>query len=76
MEFGLQVDVWACGVLAYELLVGRPPFEQKSRSATYEQIMYRQPKVPSWVSSEAQEFIMLALNKVSRLASQASFLEG
>ncbi len=31
----------ACGVLAYELIVGRCPFEQESRSATYESIMYR-----------------------------------
>jgi serine/threonine protein kinase len=26
---GLQVDVWAAGILAYECVVGRPPFEVK-----------------------------------------------
>lgn len=31
----------ACGVLAFELIVGHCPFEQESRSATYESIMYR-----------------------------------
>ena len=29
------------GILAYELLVGYPPFEQESRAATYEHIMYK-----------------------------------
>lgn len=28
-------------MLAYELIVGRCPFEQETRSATYESIMYR-----------------------------------
>ena len=29
------VDSWACGVLAYELLVGRAPFERNSKEETY-----------------------------------------
>ena len=29
------------GILAFELIVGRPPFEKETRVATYEAIMYR-----------------------------------
>lgn len=53
------------GILAYELLVGYPPFEQESRAATYEHIMYKEPKFPAWMSEEARKFICLALCKVS-----------
>lgn len=26
LEYGTAVDAWAMGVLAYELIIGRPPF--------------------------------------------------
>lgn len=52
------------GILAYELLVGYPPFEQESRAATYEHIMYKEPKFPSWMTEDAKKFIGLALCKV------------
>ena len=55
----------AMGVLAFELIVGRPPFERESRSSTYEAIMYRRPHFPLWISDAAREFITLALVKVS-----------
>lgn len=29
--YGLPVDVWCCGVLAFELLLGSPPFEAESK---------------------------------------------
>lgn len=54
----------AMGVLAFELIVGRPPFERESRSSTYEAIMYRRPHFPLWISDAAREFITLALVKV------------
>lgn len=50
-------------MLAYELIVGRPPFEKETRAATYECIMYRKPPYPSWLSDAARSFIDTALHK-------------
>lgn len=65
MSLGLpQVDAWAVGILCYELMVGCPPFEQESRAATYEHIMYKEPKFPAWMTADAKAFITCALVKV------------
>ena len=58
------VDAWAMGILAFELIVGRPPFEKESRAATYEHIMYRKAQFPAWLSDDARDFITTALAKV------------
>ncbi|MEW5298547.1 MAG: hypothetical protein WDW38_000717 [Sanguina aurantia] len=63
LAYTAQVDSWAVGILAYELLVGYPPFEQESRAATYEHIMYKEPKFPAWMSDGARNFISVALCK-------------
>lgn len=34
-----KVDLWCVGVLCYELLVGRPPFESPSQSETQRRIL-------------------------------------
>jgi aurora kinase, other len=62
------VDAWAVGILCYELLVGYPPFEQESRAATYEHIMYKEPKFPVGMSEEAKRFVSAALVKVRGVA--------
>ena len=65
LVYGPSVDVWAVGILAFELLTGSPPFEKDSRSDTYDSIMYQEPELPVAMSSEAKSFILAALNKSS-----------
>ena len=75
LEYTAAVDAWAVGIVAFELLVGHPPFEKKSKEETYEHIMYRAPVVPSFLSDQAKSFIVTALVKVSLLATAyAKFL--
>ncbi|KAH3666282.1 hypothetical protein OGAPHI_004471 [Ogataea philodendri] len=52
-----KVDVWALGVLLYEFLVGRPPFEEQNSSTTYKRIAKVDLRIPSFVSPEAADLI-------------------
>ncbi|XP_064488645.1 aurora kinase C-like isoform X2 [Ornithodoros turicata] len=52
-----QVDLWSMGVLTYELLVGRPPFESKTSEETYTRILEIDMQYPDHVSLEAMDFI-------------------
>ncbi len=41
LHYTAAVDAWAVGVLAYELLVGRPPFEAAERDGVEECIRHQ-----------------------------------
>ncbi|GFQ82692.1 hypothetical protein TNCT_718601 [Trichonephila clavata] len=58
-----KVDLWCLGILCYEFLVGKPPFEAESMQTTYSLIRRVAVKFPSYVSSGAQDFISRLLKK-------------
>ncbi|XP_059163946.1 calcium/calmodulin-dependent protein kinase type II delta chain-like isoform X19 [Physella acuta] len=76
--YGKPVDIWACGVVLYILLVGYPPFWDEDQHRLYAQIKagaYDYPS-PEWdtVTPEAKNLInsMLTVNPAKRInASEA-----
>ncbi|XP_070613962.1 calcium/calmodulin-dependent protein kinase type II subunit delta isoform X9 [Erythrolamprus reginae] len=71
--YGKPVDMWACGVILYILLVGYPPFWDEDQHRLYQQIKagaYDFPS-PEWdtVTPEAKDLInkMLTINPAKRI---------
>ena len=52
-----NVDLWCLGVLVYEFLVGRPPFECPDTNETYRKIRTVQYTFPEHVSPLPRDFI-------------------
>ncbi|KAM9823156.1 calcium/calmodulin-dependent protein kinase (CaM kinase) II beta 1 isoform 11-T11 [Syngnathus typhle] len=74
--YGKPVDIWACGVILYILLVGYPPFWDEDQHKLYQQIKagaYDFPS-PEWdtVTPEAKNLInqMLTINPARRITAQ------
>jgi serine/threonine protein kinase len=64
-----SVDYWAIGILCYEFLVGRPPFESPNQSETYTKIKNLSFTFPSHVSTGARDLIrkLLVLDPLKRI---------
>lgn len=64
-----KVDHWCVGVLAYEFIVGKPPFETSSQSATFDRIKKIDVHYPSFMSDLAKDLIskLLKYNPNERL---------
>jgi aurora kinase A len=56
-------DIWSVGILCYEFLVGKPPFETSSYNATYDRILKVDFKFPANISEGAQDFICKILKR-------------
>lgn len=55
--YDFSVDIWALGVLIYEFLTGKAPFENESTRETYRRIRNVDLQVPAHVSREAKDMI-------------------
>lgn len=69
-----SVDLWLLGILCYEFLVGRPPFEEHEKSATYKRIVKVDLSIPSFVDGDAADFIKRLLQRDSTKRMQLSEL--
>jgi len=58
-----KVDLWCTGVLLYEFLCGKPPFESKSQNDTYRLICGVIIKFPEFVTEGAKELIRALLQR-------------
>jgi aurora kinase, other len=58
-----MADVWGLGILLYEFVVGRAPFEGSSTVSTYKKIRSSTPVFPDHVSPECKDLICKMLRK-------------
>lgn len=65
------IDLWCLGILTYEFLIGKTPFESKNRNMreAYKRINSLKYSIPETISSNASDFIskLLVLNPNDRM---------
>ncbi|CAK0786186.1 hypothetical protein CVIRNUC_009399 [Coccomyxa viridis] len=68
-----KVDVWAAGILAYECVVGKPPFEVNDEVQTATLIMYSNKMYfPTRHSPEWKDFVRACLEKKPHMRPTAA----
>ena len=65
LGYGAAVDVWAVGVLAYELVVGRPPFEAETRAETCDAITRCALRFPTGTSDGLRSYVTASCARVA-----------
>lgn len=68
-EHDKTADLWCLGILCFEFVTGKPPFESDDKESTYNKIVNLRLRFPSYVSVEAKDFIsrMLMIDPVKRM---------
>jgi len=69
-----KVDLWSLGVLCYEFLVGKPPFEAEGNTATYRRISKIDLHFPQHVSDGAKDLITKVLTVFTESNVTVSFV--
>lgn len=57
------LDLWSLGVLLYEMVVGRPPFQSTDHSQLISKILSLDIKCPAFIPLEVQELVKALLQK-------------
>jgi len=63
MQCGQAVDVWALGVLLYEMMTGEAPWWHKEQKELQRKIAHTKLRLPSWFTNEAKALIKGLLTK-------------
>ncbi|CAH2054455.1 unnamed protein product, partial [Iphiclides podalirius] len=64
--YDVSVDHWCIGVLLYEFLVGKPPFESERQDTTYARILAVDMTYPEYVPEGAKDLISKLLRYQSK----------
>ena len=65
----MQADLWSVGVILYELVVGRPPFNGANHIALLQSIQRNEPHIPEQTAAQVSpECIDLILGLLKRSA--------
>lgn len=63
--YGKAVDWWALGTLAYEMLVGKPPFQAKTQKDLDRKILTEKFVTPPYLAASTHAFLKAILEKDS-----------
>jgi serine/threonine protein kinase len=63
MPYSYAVDMWALGVLTYEMIMGSTPFYDENKSRMFTAIVSGQPNFPPQLDSRICDFISKLLTK-------------
>lgn len=55
--YGLDVDIWSCGVILFAMVCGYLPFEDTNTSALYKKILSGSYELPPFVSPELTDLL-------------------
>lgn len=73
-QYSEKVDMWAVGVLAYELLSGAPPFGAPTVGAIHANVVKKKIELPAAWPQVCRDFVGLCLNRNPKLRPGAETL--
>lgn len=63
---GTEVDIWALGVLIYEMLTGLPPYVDRCPADVFDRILYEDFEFPPCFDNDARDLVEKCLKKDPR----------